>query len=160
MTGPGIPPPIGASVWEADLFAHLTGHADAERGLLDEYAAAAKETDSKALAYLVDLLIEDEIRHHRIFEELARSLRTIAELGGGETEVPPLDFHKVNRAAVLGLSRQLLARELVDARELKRLQRELRDVKDTTLWSLLVDVMRRDTEKHIAILEFVETHTR
>ena len=160
MSETTIHPLMGASVWEADLFAHLTSHADAERGLLDEYAGAAKETDSKALAYLVDLLIEDEIRHHRIFEELAKSLRTVAELGGGDTAVPALDFQRVNRAAVLDISRQLLVRERADARELKRLQRELRDVKDTTLWSLLVDVMRRDTEKHIAILEFVQTHTR
>ena len=48
--------------------------------------------------------------------------------------------------------------EARDARELKRLQRELRDVKDTTLWSLLVDLMQRDTQKHIAILRFVRKH--
>ena len=44
-----------------------------------------------------------------------------------------------------------------DPRELKKLQKELRDVKDTTLWSLLVDLMQRDTEKHIAILDFAQT---
>jgi hypothetical protein len=42
-----------------------------------------------------------------------------------------------------------------DIAELKRLKRELRDVKDTSLWELLVELMQRDTEKHIAILKFV-----
>ncbi len=50
--------------------------------------------------------------------------------------------------------------EQKDARELKRLQRELRMVKDTSLWGLLVDLMQRDTRKHIAILRFVRNHAR
>jgi hypothetical protein len=152
--------PIGASVWERDLLTHLTSHANAERGLLDEYAAAAKETQSNALEYLVNLLIEDEIRHHRMFEELAESLHSFSEPGHGEPAVPSMDFRKADRAAVLEVSRQLLKRERADARELKRLQRELREVEDTTLWSLLVEVMRRDTDKHIAILSFVRKHAQ
>jgi hypothetical protein len=152
--------PIEASVWQADLFAHLTSHADAERDILNEYVTAAEQTESKALSYLVNLLIEDEIRHHTLFEQLAKSLKTLAELSGAEPEVPYVDFQKVDRSAVLEVNRRLLTREREDRQELKRLQRELRSVKDSTLWSLLVDVMRRDTEKHIAILGFVEKHTR
>jgi bacterioferritin (cytochrome b1) len=71
-----------------------------------------------------------------------------------------VDFHQVDASAVFEVSDRLLKKEREDAQELKRLQRELRDVKDTTLWSLLVDVMRHDTDKHIAILEFVEKHAR
>ncbi len=159
-TESNISRPIGASAWEADLFTHLSSHAETERGLLDEYATAAKQTESKALAYLVNLLIEDEIRHHRVFEQITESLRTLAELSGEDPEVPEMDFQKANRALVLDVTRRLLTRERADARELKRLQRELRDVRNTTLWSLLVDTMRRDTEKHIAILRFVDRHAR
>ena len=32
-------------------------------------------------------------------------------------------------------------------------------MKDTSLWSLLVDLMERDTQKHIAILTFARNHT-
>ena len=70
----------GASAWERDLYAHLTGHVDAERALLKEYSGAAETSPSKALRYLVNLLIDDEIRHHRMFTELAESLRTEASL--------------------------------------------------------------------------------
>lgn len=159
MTEDEIQPPQGASVWEAALFAHLTSHAADERGLLEEYAKAARSTDSKALAFLVNLLMEDEIRHHKMFEQLARSLKTTAELSGTTPEVPDVDFQRSDPAQVLDVTRRLLARERADAQELKRLHRELRDVKDTTLWSLLVDVMRQDTEKHISILDFVAKHT-
>jgi rubrerythrin len=149
----------GPSVWERDLFEHLTNHAQAESGLLEHYSAVADQTESKAFRYLVNLLLEEEMRHHRIFVELADSLKTEAELGE-DPIVPYVDFNRADPAGVLDGTKQLLEKEKQDALELKRLQRELRDVRDNSLWSLLVDLMQRDTQKHIAILRFVQKHTR
>jgi hypothetical protein len=151
-------PPRGASPWEVDLWTHLTSHVQAERGLLEEYSAVAERSSSKAFSYLVNLLIEDEIRHHQLFTALAASLRLEAEVRSDDPPIPYLDFVQGDRAAVLEATKKLLASEERDALELKRLQRELRDVKNTTLWSVLVDLMYRDTEKHIAILRFVRRH--
>jgi len=149
----------GPSAWERDLYAHLTSHVEGERGLLQEYRSAAQTSPSKALRYLVDLLIEDEIRHHRIFTELAESLKNDALLKHTDPSSPYMDFNQTsNRDAVIDLTDQLLQKEQADAQELKRLRRELRDVKDTSLWGLLVDVMERDTQKHIAILRFAKRH--
>jgi rubrerythrin len=132
---------------------------EGERDLLQQYRSAAKTSPSKALRYLVDLLIEDEIRHHRIFTDLAESLKNDALLRAGDPSIPYIDFdQESNRDAVIDLTDQLLQREQADAQELKRLRRELRDVKDTSLWGLLVDVMERDTQKHIAILKFAKKH--
>jgi rubrerythrin len=148
----------GASPWERDLYAHLTGHVEAERALLKEYGGAAETSPSKALRYLVNLLIDDEIRHHRMFTELAESLRTEASLGE-DPAIPYLDFDRATDS-VIDLTDQLLGKEQQDLRELKRLRRELRDVKDTSLWDILVDLMERDTQKHIAILRFAKKHAR
>jgi rubrerythrin len=148
--------PAGASVLERDLWTHLTTHVREERDLLEQYSAVAHETRSKAFAYLVNLLIEDEIRHHRIFTELATSLE--AEMSGKVPIVPIMDFVSADRVAVLEATQQLMEKEEQDARELKRLQRELLDLKDTTLWSLLIDLMQRDTQKHIALLRFTKKH--
>jgi hypothetical protein len=152
-------PPIGASVWERDLWQHLQDHVEKERALLDEYAAIGRETQSKAFAYLVKMLLTDELNHHRIFIQLAASLRDAAELGRNSI-IPDLDFEKMGGTAVLDATRQLVETERRDRRELEELRRELRDVKDTTLWSLLVELMQRDTEKHIALLQFVENHVQ
>jgi hypothetical protein len=38
------------------------------------------------------------------------------------------------------------------------LEHDLKDVKDTSLWELLVELMQHDTEKHLAILRFVQKH--
>ena len=150
----------GPSAWARELHRHLTSHVEIERGMLEEYRSAAEASSSKAFAYLVNLLIEDEIRHHRIFSELADSLETVSLRPGVEPQVPHLDFNRTNKEAVLDLTEKLLEKEQQDALELKRLQRELRDVKDTSIWGLLVDLMERDTQKHIAILKFVKKQTK
>ena len=43
---------------------------------------------------------------------------------------------------------------------LRGLAKQLKDVKDTTLWHLLVELMEADTAKHIRILEFIKGHAR
>lgn len=150
----------GASVWEQDLYTHLVGHMTGEGAVLAQYEKVAETTESKAFAYLVTTLIKDERRHHRTLSELASTLANEAEFRNGEPAVPYLDFDRADGAEVRSLTAQLLERENADAVELKRLRRELRSVRDTTLWDLLVANMLRDTEKHIAILEFVMDHTK
>jgi rubrerythrin len=149
---------IGWSFAETELFSHLAGHAKREGAILEEYAQAATATESKALAYLIAILMEDERRHHRWFAELASSLESDALFSGAEPAVPRMDFHRADRLAVRGVTDRLLAHEKADEKELKRLQQELSDVSGTTLWGLLVELMQRDTDKHIAVLTFVRKH--
>jgi hypothetical protein len=149
---------VGWTMAEIELFAHLSGHAKREGAMLDEYALAAAATQSKALAYLIGILMEDERRHHRWFAELASSLEADASFSGTEPTVPRMDFHRADRVVVRAVTDRLLEHEKADEKELDRLQRELRDVSGTTLWGLLVELMLRDTDKHIAVLSFVRKH--
>jgi rubrerythrin len=142
------------------MFTYLTQHTRLEGAMLEEYVNTAEGTPSKALKYLVNLLVEDEHRHHRFFNELASSLKSEAELSGVEPVIPRLDLRLVDSADLLATTKRLLEHERSDAAELKRLHKELHDLQDTTLWGLLVEVMQRDTEKHIAILRFVEEHAK
>jgi hypothetical protein len=153
-------PPLGASIWEHELFSFLTEHTRREGAMLQEYVGVAEQTESKALAYVINLLLEDERRHHRFFDELAASLKSEAELSGVEPVIPRLDLRLVPRTEMLEISNRLLESEKSDALELKRLRKDLKDVEDTTLWGLLVGIMSRDTEKHMAILRFVADHAR
>jgi rubrerythrin len=150
----------GPSSWERDLWKHLTSHVESERGLLEEYSQIANDSESDALRYLAKLLVEDEIRHHRLFSELADSLESEALFKKGEPSVPYPDFNLSNRKAVLTAIDRLLEKENEDARLLKQLQHELRSVKDGTLWGLLVDLMQRDTQKHIAVLRYTKKLAR
>ena len=147
------------SVWEEKLYSHLVGHVAQEYELLSEYAKAAEGTESKAMAYIVRLLLEDEMRHHRLFTELADSLRGMID-HNAEPVVPWSDFERADREKLLPLIERLLILEAQDKRELKELQGDLRDMRETTLWALLVDTMQRDTSKHIALLRFARAQTR
>jgi rubrerythrin len=153
-------PPVGASDWDTELFAMLRSHVAKERSLLGEYVLAAKETNSRALAYLVDLLIQDERRHHRIFIDMAASLKAEAELNEEGPVVPRVDFDRANASAVIDVTDRLLANEKDDLRELKRIKQMMGSVEGTTLWTLLIDIMERDTDKHIAILRFANRQAK
>ena len=151
---------IGASVWEDDVYRHLSTHLAAEVDLLTAYKDAAEQSQSEAFRYLANLIIEDEKRHHRVFEELANSLRSDVELRPVEPSVPDMAGFGDMPQTVIELTSSLLAREEEDAAELRQLSRQLRDVRDTTLWQLLVKIMELDTEKHAEILRFVRKHAR
>lgn len=144
--------------WVEKLFDYVNGHVQMEQSLLEDYVSAAAGTQSKALEYLVNLIAEDERRHHRLFQEFARSLQHGLEWTSGGNELPPLDFYKADREAIAAVTRKLLENEETDARELAYLQKMVKSAKDSTLWDLIVELMQRDTEKHIAILRFVEKH--
>ena len=154
-----IPPPVSASTWERELFEALMNHVEVERETLEEYRKAADETRSKAFAYVVGLLIEDEKRHHELFKSLAQTVRSEAELLPGSPVIPYMDFDRVDSDKIRRISLDLLRNEDEDAKELRKLHDRLQEVQHTTLWDLVVSLMRRDTDKHIAILEFVLAHT-
>ncbi len=146
--------PPGLSVWEADLMRHLTTHMEHEGALLSAYQKVTQEADAEYVTYLVTMILEDEIRHHRLFSDLVNALRSSVERTEG-TSVP-LVRNVANPDELLAATERLLDRERVDERELKRLGKELRDLRGTSVWPVLVDMMERDTEKHQGILRFLK----
>ena len=112
---------IGASVWEVQLYEHLDSHEHRERGRLAQYQQAATDSESPAFRYLASLIIEDEIRHHRMFRDLAAALQAEAELRPDQPAVPRLEQWGADPLRVVELSERLLAEERADAEELHRL---------------------------------------
>jgi rubrerythrin len=149
-------PPVGLSVWEHDLYEHLTEHMQNELALVDRYEALAASAEGH-VSYLVKLIMEDEARHHRLFDEWRNALQSNAELREVEPQVPHMSRSK-KAEAVRACAREFLEVERADERDLHRLQKSLKTVKDTTIWSLLVDMMELDTKKHQLILEFLHKH--
>ncbi len=150
----------GASLWEEELYGHLTSHEENEQDLLVEYRTAAERSRSDAFCYLTGLIVEDEIRHHRVFGQLASALRSDAELRSDTPAVPRLDHWGPDPAAVVELTESLLDKEYADSRELRRLAAHLEDLEGVSLWPLLVKLMEMDTAKHIEILTFVKRHAQ
>jgi rubrerythrin len=151
---------LGASTWEAELYEHLTTHEAAEGAILAEYREVAAASSSKAFQYLSNLIIEDEIRHHRIFRDLAAALKNEVEIDPEEPAVPNIGTWGHDAVTVLRLTETLLGHERDDAKELRRLSSDLKGLKQESLWQLLVKLMEMDTAKHIEILKFVKRNAR
>jgi hypothetical protein len=154
----GSSKPHGLSVSEEKLFEHFASHGKTEGKILDEYERLVAAAGSDWVAYLGKLILEEETRHHRVFEELANALRAGVERDVGSS-VP----HVTNVAdakELLAATERLAKAEANDDRELKRLARDLRDREGYSLWPLLVELMRRDTKKHLLILEFMRDNLR
>lgn len=147
---------VGGSVWERKFYDHLVGHIATEEAILGEYRKLAEdESLSAAFRYLASMILDDEVRHHQTFRDLAETVRISAELGRDEAPIPSLHGLRADREQVLEETERMLAAEQADLKDLKGLVKELKDFRETTLWALNVEVMRLDTEKHIAILKFI-----
>lgn len=146
----------GASVWEQEIYDFVSGHVATEGAILDEYQRLAEDpSGSPAFRYLAGLILADERRHHQVFNDLAESIRQMGELRLEDEPIPSVHGLKADRERVIATTEHLLATERADARELKELAKKLKDVRDTTLWGLLVELMQDDTAKHIKILQFI-----
>lgn len=150
---------MGASVWEQEIYDYLCRHVDKEQEVLDEYAREAEQSGSKAFRYLVGLIMEEERRHHERFLDLANSLRA-SVTWESDPIVPRIEQWGPLPDRVVDATERLIAEERADAKELHALEQKLKVVKDTTLWQLLVRLMEYDTDKHIAILQFVREHAK
>jgi hypothetical protein len=146
-------------VWEQEVYDHLTWHAEHELATLEAYEELASTSGSEAFRYLARLILDDERRHHTMLSELAETIRTSAESSTGPTPIPLLDFHG-HREEILEASERFLDVEEEDQRSLASLMRDLRDVRDTTLWELVLELMKADNEKHRLILKFIRDRAK
>jgi len=149
---------VGASTWEAELFKHLQAHGKSEEQAQKDYGEIAAVIEEGDVRFLIELILEDEIRHHRLIAQLAEALRTLVE-AGGEPPIPWLTPLK-RRPDLLAATRRFLTAEREDLKELRKLLKELRPVADTTLWALIVRLLVLDTRKHIEILRFIERRAK
>lgn len=140
------------------LVEQVVRHGREEGVLLAEYASLVDRAPSPAVRYLMELILADERRHHRNLVEMASAMAWGEMPGTPAGATPALDGGLEPDDEIAAATRRLLAHERHDHAELLRLRRRLRPYSDTTLWSLLVDLMIADTEKHQRILGFVLDH--
>jgi hypothetical protein len=151
---------VRASVWDYKLVDLLAEHGEQEGALLARYESLAAGTTSPAVRYLGQLILDDERRHHRMLVEMANAIAWGWSKLSPEPAVPELPAPQTVDQELVETAQALLRIERRDQAELKKLRKELDEVADTTLWALLVDLMRLDTEKHIRILRFLTDHVR
>jgi hypothetical protein len=131
----------------------LVAHAEHEAGALAAYEQLAEESPDDAVRYLARLLLEDERRHHEQLGEMINSFRSFTEDVDIKPRIPEVSGR--HDATVRESTRRLLSLEKEDAKELRRLRKELKRGPSSPLMPLLVSLMVHDTAKHIEILQLI-----
>ncbi len=145
---------LAGSPWDEQLLAHFDEHVSGELDLLDAYLGI-RDQGPAHVRYLIDMILQDESRHHQTFRELVNRVRSDIDWRDYEPKVPYLERITDDRPSFLATTEQFIGFERDDLKALRKLRKELKPVRNTTLFSLLVELMEYDTLKHIAILEFL-----
>jgi hypothetical protein len=144
----------GASAETRELVELIANHGAEEGALLATYEELASESPDDGVRYLVNLILEDERRHHRLLTDLSNAVAWSMLAEPPVATVPRLP--RSIDGPLLEQTRRLLTSEREDFRALTKLRRRLRPYAGTTMWALVVDLMLLDTQKHALILEAIE----
>lgn len=143
--------------WWAVISHAFDVHVREESYFLDAYEELCQEVLDPGARFLIELILEDERRHHRLFERMAASAREGDGAGAQGTPAPPdLDPEQARR--ILEPTQRFLEAELDDRKHLRELRKKLEPVRDDTIWHLMVGLMELDTAKHVKILEYLSAH--
>lgn len=149
---------IGASVLDQRLFDAIGAHEHDEQAVIEEYEAFAEQTSSKTVRYLINLIVEDERKHHRVLVELANTIRAEVTFEERGSRIPYLDVHRGD-SELLAATKRFLEVERRDREELRSLSRQV-DKAGAPLEAFLVGLVLEDSDRHIRILRFIERLVR
>lgn len=148
---------VEIDVWAQRLAHYLQEHMDGEHHVLQEYAHLAAETQSDQIRFLINMILDDEVRHHRIFQQMVNWIRAEhAQRDDIETSIglsPPSGGPE--RHHIIELTDKMLELERKDDAALRELEKMVTEVADTAWWGTLVEAMRLDSRKHIKLMEGV-----
>lgn len=137
------------------LLAAIEDHELAEEGAIEAYHRLATTSGDPVIALLMQLVVDDEERHHRLLKHIATSLY---EFVGWQQAAPagPASASADRRAQreALEATRALIKDERDGARQLRGLAKPAAR-RGQKLTALLLEVMARDSEKHEQILRYV-----
>lgn len=144
---------------EEIAIAELLGeHGPKETAALAAYKQLVEAVEDPGIRYLVDMIMADEERHHRLITEMLNQIQSFVWDAPVEPHVPYLGT--IVDPELSAATEQLIELEKEDARELRRLKRQMRGQPSSSMLPLLVSLMEHDTAKHIAILKLIRSHVK
>jgi len=99
--------------WEEQLLSQFSEHVEGEGGLLREYADLASRSPED-VRYLINMILEDETRHHRLFQEMLNRVRSDVDFRDYDPKVPYLQNKPAHRADLLEATERFLEFERED----------------------------------------------
>jgi len=141
----------------ADLAAVLAQHEAAEEAVLVQYRQVASAARDSGVRFLMQLICEDEERHHRLLATMQadaeRAAKTTGQIG------PTVEGAVLLQDQALDRTDAFLAHERDGLRQLNRLRRMTKRLSGGPS-NFILDLMAADTRRHIAILEYINSRLR
>jgi hypothetical protein len=130
-------------------------HASAEQDALAQYEYLRTASGDPVVALVMQLILEDEQRHHTLLKRIEASLRDAVDWthSPDALPVPTTPREPVNKSLV-DTAKALIKEEHTGARYLRDLAEREKDV-GSGVQSLLIDMMAMDSDKHARLLQFV-----
>jgi rubrerythrin len=142
------PDPGGAGL--VSLLQAIDRHVSEEESSVEAYRRLARDTPDPVVATVMRLLVEDEERHHRLFQQIGRALEdrlNWAPVQSDCTTTPP-------DVGWLGRVRAFEADERRGADALRTLAHRAQQAREPLL-SHLLQAVAMDSDKHAHLLRFV-----
>jgi len=137
-------------------------HTAAETDTLVEYRRLAESSPDPTIALLMQLVLEDEERHHGLLARMSSRLHDALDWTHTADALPTDKAPAVNdrtaavtRTATLAAIREFARHEREGAHQLREIAKQQRDLYGG-LFSLILQIMAMDSEKHETILRFID----
>jgi hypothetical protein len=137
------------------LLATFERHVDSENDTVAAYRELAESTADPVVALLLRQIVDDEDRHHKLLRGMAARLRdTLAWTRSPEALPTRGQPTEAEARALVDTLREYARQEREGARQARELARQQSGLYDG-LFTLLLETMAADSEKHERILAFV-----
>jgi hypothetical protein len=137
------------------LIRALEAHASAEAHDLATCQALAERSSDPVLKMLMQLLVEDEQRHHTLLQSMVHRLHEEVEFVRSPSATLPVSEPDATQGPELAVTlRSLIRDEHEGARHLRHLARQEPHLYDG-LYPMLLETIARDSEKHATILRYL-----
>lgn len=148
-------PPVDDKSPVERLLAQLEAHEHEEEAILKDYQAAAFDAPDAGVRFLMELVLEDEERHHRLSKAMTDDVHQSLMWLRGENPLPSIQSSGADRDRLLRQTERFLQVEQDGERQLDDLHHQVKEI-HAGLLELMVDIMRCDTSKHVQILKYIK----
>jgi rubrerythrin len=141
-----------------ELLDQIRQHEDEEEIVLEDYERLAATTPDPGVRYLVNLIAQDERRHHALAKDIAQDMtRSLMWAADSGRELPTVRATGAERDELLVKTRKYLHLEAQGLTTIEHLEPKVRELRSGMV-ELLFVIMAADTKKHIQILKYIEKH--
>ena len=129
-------------------------HVASEEESLTEYQHMVDTTPDPVVKLLMRLLLEDEKTHHRLLKRIAVSLSDELQWTRSSDALPAGAVPSGGNAETIARLREWIRHESEDARHMRRAAKQNSDLY-SGLFTLLMEAMAADSQKHERFLRFI-----